>query len=238
MNRKVGRPEPAWEVTHEEAVLAVILIPCILELSELARAEGIDAYISGFGGYAFPLKTDLTTGGITIQDSELDNSPSFGGKVGMWFTGLRKQSGIDIGVEADFTNFNPDQKAGQILMTNVGIPVITNAVDLNATYFGIHVLARLPMGVTSELPNGRWFPYIGVGGGGQRLRFEGGGTEVSDTAPAFQGLGGVKVFLSKHIAVFGEGKFTHADHTLESQGSTLDLTVQAVHGVGGVSVHF
>jgi hypothetical protein len=227
----------------KKTVLAVILIPCILGFSELAKAEGIkpvDFYLSAFGGYAFPLKTDLSSGGITVLDSELDNSPSFGGKVGMWFTAPRKTLGIDVGAEIDVTNFYPDQKAGQVLMTNVGIPVVTNAVDLNATYFGIHVLARLPMGVTSELPNGRWFPYIGVGGGGQRLSFQpAGATEGRETAPAFQGLGGVKVFLSKHIAVFGEGKFTRAEHTLEFQGGgSVDLTVQAAHGVGGVSFHF
>jgi hypothetical protein len=104
------------------------------------------------------------------------------------------------------------------------------------------------MDVTQELPNGRWFPYIGVGGGGQRLTAKNipgfAGLEGEHTAPAFQGLWGAKVFITKHIAVFGEGKFTYASHALEFEmgpfvlSPPLDLTVHALHGVGGLSVHF
>lgn len=79
----------------------------------------------------------------------------------MWLTAPRKALGIDFGAELDITNFHPDQEGGQVLMTNAGFPVITNAVDLYATFAGINVLTRLPLDVTPELPNGRWFPYVG-----------------------------------------------------------------------------
>lgn len=218
-----------------KAALAVFLMTCTLCFSTVAssdegvRVRPIDFYVSGFGGYSSPLESDLTFRGTTIWSHyQLERSPSFGGKVGMWFTAPRRTLGIDIGAEIDVTNFHPDTPG---------------TLELNATYFGIHVLARVPMGVTQELPNGRWFPYIGVGGGGQRLAFEAPGTtEGRHTAPAFQGLWGAKVFLSKHIAVFGEGKYTRASHTMEFQyGSVIvpfDLTVHALHGVGGLSIHF
>lgn len=88
------------------------------------------------------------------------------------------------------------------------------------------------------MPNGRWFPYIGVGGGGQRLAVK--VTEGRNTAPAFQGLGGIKVFLSKHVAAFAEGKFIHASHNQELEGTIvpLELDLSSVHGVGGLSFHF
>lgn len=230
------------------AIAIAVLMLCIGGLLGPPRAEAqtyikpIDGYVSGFGGYSFPQKTDIESGGITATDAELDNSPSYGGKVGIWFTGTRKAMGIDVGLEGDVTSFNPDLPSGQVLNSNVGL-VTPIGLDLHAIYFGGHVLARLPMGVNSEFPNGRWFPYLGVGGGGQRLSFQATGTtEGTDTAPAFQGLGGIKVFLTKHIAVFGEGKFTYASHTLDFQGGagtfSVDLTVEAVHGVGGVSFHF
>ena len=228
------------------AVSAIILALFILAFSELARAEdevrvrSIDAYISVFGGIASPLEADVTQGSITAKDAKLDNSPSIGGKIGMWFTAPRKTLGIDVGAEIDVTNFNPDQKEGQVLMTNAGFPVITNAVDLNATFLGVNVLARLPINVTPELPNGRWFPYAGIGGGGQRLTFQtSSSTECRDTSPAFQALGGFKIFLFKHVAVFGEAKFIHATNTLEFQNSSsIELTLNSVHGVGGLSFHF
>jgi len=198
-------------------------------VEDLVRVKPIDYYLSGFGGYSFPMNTDLSFQGSTlIPDLKLDNSLAFGGKIGMWFTAPRKTLGFDIGVEADAMNFNPDTPG---------------TLELNATYFGLHVLARVPIGVTRDLPNGRWFPYIGAGGGGQRVTFQAPGTTKGrTTAPAFQGFGGVKLFVTKHIAVFGEGKFTYASHTFEFQNgpntAEFGLTVHALHGVGGLSVHF
>lgn len=233
-------------------VSSALLVLCVLTYSNVARAEEevrvrpVDVYISGFGGYSHPFKTDISLNGLTLHDVKLDNSPSVGGKIGMWITAPRKTLGIDVGVEVDVTNFNPDASSGQVLSAsvgpNVGTVVLLATFDLNATYFGINVLARLPMGVTPELPNGRWFPYIGLGGGGQRLTFQAPGTnEGRDTAPAFQGLGGIKVFMTKHIAAFAEGKFIHASHSLEVVGNgsgSVDLTLNSVHGVGGLSLHF
>lgn len=227
-------------------VSSMLLLLCVVGFVESTRAEDemrikpVDVYISGFGGYSFPFKTDISLAGITLSDVKLDNSPSVGGKIGVWITAPRKTWGIDVGVEVDVTNFNPDASAGQVLSSNFGPAILLSTLDLNATYFGINVLARFPMGVTPELPNGRWFPYIGIGGGGQRLSLQAPGTtEGRDTAPAVQGLGGVKVFVTKHIAAFAEGKFIHASHSLGIEGGgSVDLTLNSVHGVGGLSFHF
>jgi hypothetical protein len=163
-------------------VLIILGLAAVTNAEEEIRVRPVDIYVSGFGGYSFPLKSDLSFHGTTLLSNlELDKSPSFGGKMGMWFTAPRKSLGIDIGTEIDVTHFNPDTPG---------------TLQLNATYFGLHVLARVPMGVTPELPNGRWFPYIGVGGGAQRLAFEAPGltTEGRHTAPAFQGLWGARYF--------------------------------------------
>lgn len=230
---------------------AVILVACMLVFSELARGEEVvqlrptDAYLSLFGGVALPFKTDTTESGLsnlTVNDVQLSNSASIGGKAGVWFTAPRKILGLDLGVELDVTNFHPNQKAGQILTTSTGGLVRTNAVDLMATFIGVNFLARLPMGVTPELPNGRWFPYVGIGGGVEGLRYDLGSAGGGAPSAGFQALGGAKVFLSKHIALFGESKFTHASHTLKFQlagGDLSDrLTLNTIHVAGGVSFHF
>ncbi len=230
-------------------VLWLLLIGGVLIWAELAKADDeirvrpIDGYVSVFGGVAAPFKTDVTENGVTARDAKLSTSHSVGGKAGLWFTAPRKALGLDLGIELDVTNFVPNQKAGQVLTTTGGGLVATNSVDLNATFIGINVLARLPVGITPELPNGRWFPYLGLGGGVQRLSFQtAGSTEGRDTSPAFQALGGFKVFLFKHVAVFAEGKYTYASHTLQFQGPGTafsdKLTIRAVHGVGGLSFHF
>lgn len=227
-------------------VLSALLLLCVLGDFSLAQAEEdvlvrpVDVYISGFGGYSHPFTTDISLGGLALHDVALDNSPSFGGKIGIWVTAPRNTLGIDVGMEVDVTNYNPDASSGQILSSSIGRGILLQTLDLNATYFGLNVLARLPIGVTTDLPNGRWFPYLGLGGGGQRLTFQTLGTnEGRDTAPAFQGLGGVKVFLTKHIAAFAEGKFIHASHSISIVGGgSVDLTLSGVHGVGGLSLHF
>jgi hypothetical protein len=176
-----------------KAIVSVtLLLLCIVGYSESARAQEevrvrpVDVYISGFGGYSFPFKTDISLAGVTLSDVKLDNSPTLGGKIGMWVTAPRKTLGIDVGVEIDVTNFNPDASRGQVLSSSVGPVGLIATLDLHATYFGVNVLARSPMGITPDLPNGRWFPYIGVGGGGQRLTFQAPGTnEGRQTAPAF-----------------------------------------------------
>ena len=207
-------------------VLGLLAVFGPAQAQEEVRVRPVDVYISGFGGYSFPFKTDVSFEGVTLSDVELKNSPSFGGKIGLWVTAPRRALGIDVGFEIDVTHFNPDTRG---------------TLELNATYFGINVLARVPIGVSAGLPNGRWFPYIGVGGGGQRLAMQAPGTtEGRNTAPAFQGLGGVKVFVTKHIAVFAEGKFIHASHNqgVESANTPLELDLSSVHGTGGLSVHF
>lgn len=228
-------------------VSASLLLLCVVAFSVLARAEEevrirpVDVYISGFGGYALPFRTDISFGGPTIYDVKLDSSPSFGGKIGMWLTAPRKTLGVDVGVEIDGTVFfNPDAQRGQILPSSLGPAILVSTLDLHAKYIGLNVIARLPIDVTTNLPNGRWFPYIGVGGGAQHLLFQTPRTtDGSDTSPAIQGLWGLKVFVTKHIAVFAEGKFIHAAHSIPiAGGGSVDLTLSGLHGVGGLSVHF
>ncbi len=225
-------------------VSAVLLLLCIVGYSESARAQEevrvkpVDVYISGFGGYSFPFKTDMSFGGLEVRDVKLENVPAIGGKVGTWMTAHRKTLGIDFGIEIDAIRFRPNHAGGQVVSSNLG-PVTLVPLDLDATYFGVNVMARLPIDVTPELPNGRWFPYIGLGGGVQQLSLESPAQKDRNTVPAFQGLGGVKAFVTRHIAVFAEGKFIHASHTFRVQGGgTVELDLNSVHGMGGLSFHF
>lgn len=151
----------------------------------------------------------------------------------------RQSLGLDIGAELEASRYDPHIKGGQVLSGGV----VTNPVQLTATFVGANLLVRFPIGATDELPNGRWFPYFGIGGGIQSLRFKtDASTEGRDPSPAVQVLGGLKVFLFKNLAIFGEAKFTHAQHTLEFQASGVSVTdkfdLNTVHGVGGISLHF
>ncbi len=78
----------------------------------------------------------------------------------------------------------------------------------------VNALFRIPFGVTEALPHGRWYPYLGVGGGVQHANMRlSDGSEDSNSALLVQGLGGVKIFIVRHVAIFREYKFTYADQT-------------------------
>lgn len=72
-------------------LLPVLCCSGLVQAEDEVRVRPVDGYISGFGGYSFPLNIEVSSGGsILAQDAEFKNSPSFGGKVGLWFTGPRK----------------------------------------------------------------------------------------------------------------------------------------------------
>ncbi|MFO0699873.1 MAG: hypothetical protein U0236_11630 [Nitrospira sp.] len=97
---------------------ALVSVACLLlsilghsnfvEAQEEVRVKPVDPYIPGFGGYSFPFSTDLVFGILSAPDVKLKNSPSVGGKIGMWLTAPRKTWSIDVRVEIDVTHFNPD----------------------------------------------------------------------------------------------------------------------------------
>ncbi len=63
-------------------VSAAFLLLCMVGYSESARAQEevrvkpVDVYISGFGGYSFTFKTDMSFGGLEVRDVKLGACPT------------------------------------------------------------------------------------------------------------------------------------------------------------------
>ncbi len=203
-----------------------------------------DFSVSAFGGGAFPFRTDYRIDDYdsgTIKNVTLKNSVSFGGKLAVWTTGLRSRTGLDFGAELDITEYFPDVNTATQRTPYPGgatLSLTARPADLDATIIALNLLLRYPVAATSEFPHGRWYPYLGIGGGAEIARkkgtpvfgvgvgvcIEGQGcmaltpqapTDVTDTAPVLQVLAGAKLFFTRHIALFAEYKFTHASHTFE-----------------------
>ena len=212
----------------------------------------VDPYIALFGGVTLPSKTDgkVNNAGmnLTVLDQDFGSSKSLGGKVGVWFPGLRRSTGLDFGVELDVTNYQPDVKAGRFQANGTlnGTPVVATAsrssnMDVNATIVATNLLFRLPLYVSAEFPQGRLYPYLGGGPGVQKSSF--GSNGKSDYDLALQAVAGMHVFLAKRVSLFAEYKFTHATQTFgftSSTGATQDerYTFNVSHVVGGLAVHF
>jgi hypothetical protein len=84
-------------------------------------------------------------------------------------------------------------------------------------------------------------PYVGAGLGVFFAHTNGFGGQSSDSdnaVPGFNGLAGVRYFMSEHIAVFGEYKYNRATFTFDNTAGGLS-GVYSVHNiVGGLSFHF
>jgi opacity protein-like surface antigen len=224
-----------------------------LAVPPLARAQGQpwDFAVSGFAGGAIPFTLDVSvTEPTTATDLrgtgvELSTSVSFGGKLSAWWTGFRRYIGLDVGSELDVTQFYPDLKQQDVSIhgTLEGRPFVgtltLEKIDLSATIVAANLMVRRPIGVTAGLPHGRWHLYAGIGGGVEiahaKLR---GGTTDTDTAGVFQTLAGLKVFLTRPVALFAEYKYTYADHDFTFNGNQGGVTLSINHVVGGVAVHF
>lgn len=187
----------------------------------LVRAEW---YAAGVAGINFADRlTDVqgTNGfqGNLFQDLDLQNSVTVGGKVGYfpqhrWF-----------GIE------------GEVLHTTPHIKGLENdpGIHLRVTSVGINFLARYP---------GRTFqPYVGVGGGAVIAHVGNSGGVQSDTnvAGGLNVLAGMRAFVTPHVAVFSEYKYTSAtlkfDKAFGPAGG-FEGGYRAQYVLFGISYHF
>jgi hypothetical protein len=93
-------------------------------------------------------------------------------------------------------------------------------------------------------PQGRWYPYVGGGLGAQRASLTILGYQETSYAPAVQGLIGIKFFLIKNLAIFGEVKRTTGRNKFDYEGAGAPpdyfekYTITSNHFVAGVALHF
>ena len=226
-----------------------------------------EPYVSAMAGIAIPRSADATftdgTQPTVIRDVDYQTKHSVGGNAGIWFPTRNKLAGFDLGVEitgfiwyADVAccvenfNFSP---------ANGG-----ETTEVQGVYVGSNFLLRYPMAISEAYPNGRWFPYVGIGVGAHQMLMRPGGqrgtgffnaiTDHRSTAIAFQGVGGVKVHLFKYVALFAEAKYIHAHHddlTTDRFAQTpgplaggqfvvnrYESTIDTIFAHAGLSIHF
>ena len=187
----------------------------------------------------------------TATGPDKTNAPTRGAKITAWYLPKNYDWQPQIGLELDWTRYitsqNP-QWAGAVGTYNLGNNTRIVAynrpdqIDFSSNILAVNLLFRYPIGVSASLPEGRWYPYVGIGGGVQRTRVTDnyfGGRELV-YSPEWQALAGVKVFLFRPLAVFGEWKRTSTTVTIS--GGLPDYeeshALVANHFTGGVALHF
>jgi hypothetical protein len=271
-------------------ISAIVCLLCVFGYSDLSWAEDpssqrvadpyalsrdaptmssgtAEPYISVMAGIAVPRSADATftdgTQPTVVKDVDYQTKHSVGGNAGIWFPTRNKLWGFDLGVEItgfiwyadvaccrDYYNRDPATGAG-------------TTTEISGIYVGPNFLTRYPMEISEAYPNGRWFPYVGIGVGAHQMSMKPGGqlgvgwynaiTEQRDTTVAFMGVGGIKAHLFKYVAVFVEAKYIHAHHnglTADRFGQSSPIftgtiavnryesTIDTILAHAGMSIHF
>ncbi len=204
-------------------IFVASLVTMMASAPDMAHAEW---YVAGNAGVNFADRLMNITGtggleGVTPRDPNFDlaNSISYGGKLGYF------PQHYWIGIE------------GEILHTTPHIKSLDNdpGIHLRLTTVGVNLIVRYP---------GRTFqPYVGIGGGLAIARIGDTPTVQSDTTVAggWNVLAGLRAFVTPHIAIFTEYKYTEArlqfDQAFGAVGG-FEGTYTAQHALAGLSYHF
>ena len=243
-------------------ISAMMCLLCVLGSSDLTRAEDpysqrvadpyaitsglptmssgtLEPYMSFFAGIGIPRSTDATfTDGTTptvVETVDYKTKFSLGGNLGVWFPTRHKLLGFDLGMELSGYLWYPDVHCcaenynGQ---TDSSGNFQGTSTEIQGLYIGPNFLIRYPMAISESYPNGRWFPYVGIGVGMHQMAMRPGGArgisafcctpggnletnaipDQRDTTVGWQALGGVKAHLFKYMAFFVEAKYLQAHH--------------------------
>lgn len=226
------------------AVVAVGVLVMPTPQTWNAPTAQAESYVAGKFGVTFPqsLSSGVTTqegiGGLDMSDQPLKNSLNVGAKLGHYFSRAKW-----LGIETGVSYTTPHIKEGSITFTGPG-------GSLNSgTLSGVH--QRMIIWEVATLmiryPGNRLQPYVGVG---PALFF---GTLKGPSAPpgqsatsiGFNAEAGLRYFLTRRLALFGEGTYNRARLSYSSNDSNPNAdpfgfraTYSAFTLNIGVSYHF
>jgi len=208
---------------------------------QTVRAE---TYIGGKFGVTFPqslsggVATQQGIAGLDISDQPLKDSFNAGAKLGHYFSRAKW-----LGIETGVSYTTPHIKEGSITFSGPGGSLTSPPLS------GVHqqLIIWDVVSVVFRYPGNRLQPYIGVG---PALFF---GTLKGPTAPPGQSAtnigveaqAGVRYFLTRRWALFGEGTYDRARLSYSSNDSNpnadpfaLRATYSAFTVNLGLSYHF
>ena len=181
-------------------------------------------YVAGDVGVNFADRLTGISGtnglaGLQAPDFDLKNSVSYGAKLGYF------PQHSWVGIE------------GEVLQTTPHIKNLDDipGIHLRVTTVGVNILARYP---------GRTFqPYAGAGVGVVIARLSESATTQSNTdvTRGWNVLAGLRAFVTPHVAIFSEYKYTRATLRFDQAFGTVEGFeggYRAQHVLVGLSYHF
>ena len=220
--------------------LLALLIPIVL----FAPQTYAETYVAGQFGITLPQSLSNGTvtqdgiGGLDLSDQSLKSSTMVGAKLGHYFTRARW-----IGIETGLSYTTPHVKEGSITFSGPGgslsSPVLPGLSHRVITWDIATIMFRYP--------GYRLQPYIGIGPSLFFATLKGPDAPPGQSATSigFNVEGGLRYYITRNWALFGEGKYNwarmdyssnHSDPNADPFGfranySALGLSL-------GVSYHF
>ena len=235
-------------------ISALVCFLCVFGYSDLSRAEDPsiqlsedaydlptmssgtpELYLSVMTGAAMTRSADATftdgTKPTTVEGINYRNNFVIGGNAGVWFPTRDKLWGLDVGAEITGLLWQTDVACCRNYYNNDPATNLGTGVEGQAVYIGPNFLLRYPVAISESYPNGRWFPYVGIGVGMHQMAQRPGGfrgsssccspggelntnaqTDQRSTTVGWMGVAGVKAHLFKYVAAFVEAKYIMAHH--------------------------
>jgi opacity protein-like surface antigen len=224
-----------------------------------------ELYVAGFGGYTFGGSsfTNAQFAGNATRGFVLNDSGIYGLKIGYFMPDRLNWLGFEVEGFNTSPNLKPSGNGPG------GTPLPGASLRVSTLAFNAIIRGKFACGPSRNEPSRRTTtethrttvetqrnvygdredtfcplqPYVGAGIGVffAHTNGIGGMNSASDNAvPGFNGLAGVRYFMTEHIAVFGEYKYNRAtfnfDRVSALGGLSGDYSVHNV--VGGLSFHF
>ena len=224
-----------------------------------------ELYVGGFGGYTFGGSsfTNAEVGGAPSRAIGLTDSGIYGLKIGYFMPDRLNWLGFEVEGFNTSPNLKPSSNGPG------GTPLPGASLRVTTLAFNAIIRGKFACGPSRNEPSRRTTtetrrttietnrdvygdqedtfcplqPYVGAGLGVffAHTNGFGAGNGASDNAvPGFNGLAGVRYFVTEHVALFGEYKYNRAtfnfDNVAAAGGLSGDYSVHNV--VGGLSLHF
>jgi opacity protein-like surface antigen len=190
-----------------------------------------EMYAAGMAGYTAPddltdVKGTALASAFSVSDLALQSSVAYGGKLGYFFPAVNW-----LGVETEVYNTTPHVKQQPATISGFGmsLPGTLTGFHLRVLTWGMNAVARYP-GKTFQ-------PYAGVGLGLFFAHATFRGQSDDDTAAGLNVLAGLRLFLTDHVALFGEYKYNRAAFSF-TNAIGLQADYSASIFMGGLSYHF
>lgn len=204
---------PGW---HSSAC-AALLIGVVLFQPDLAKAE---SYVAGqFGLSVHGTYNDPDN---VVSDLKLKSSPVYGAKLGHYFDNLKY-----FGVETEAYTLTPHIKQQAVAINGIPAGTISGS-HLRVTTWAANVVYRYPGEIFQ--------PYAGVGMGLFFARESNAAGSDSSISPGLNVQAGLRVLVTKQVALFGEYKFNKT--RLDFKDSDESAQYKAGLFVFGVGYHF